>query len=78
MEKDFEALLASWKPVAYAMNELDRSIGLGDAYPFELSPRRPEQASFRAHGHPKFSRCCISGDTGLGLPNIFGNHARSF
>ena len=35
-EKDFEALLSSWAPVAYAMNELNRSMGLGDAYPFEL------------------------------------------
>lgn len=36
MEKDFEALLASWIPVAYTMNELNRSLGLSDAYPFEL------------------------------------------
>jgi hypothetical protein len=37
LEKDFEALLSSWAPVAYTMNELNRSMGLGDAYPFELS-----------------------------------------
>lgn len=37
MERDFEALLSSWAPVAYTMNELNRSMGLGDAYPFELS-----------------------------------------
>jgi hypothetical protein len=37
-ENDFEALLASWTPVAYTMNELNRSMGLGDAYPFDLSP----------------------------------------
>ena len=37
MEKDFEALLASWMPVAYTVNELNRSMGLSDAYPFELS-----------------------------------------
>jgi hypothetical protein len=37
MEKDFEALLASWSPVAYTINELNRSMGLSDAYPFELS-----------------------------------------
>jgi hypothetical protein len=35
-EKDFEALLSSWAPVSYAMNELNRSMGLGDAYPFAL------------------------------------------
>jgi hypothetical protein len=38
LEKDFEALLASWTPVVYTMNELNRSMGLGDAYPFDLSP----------------------------------------
>jgi hypothetical protein len=37
MEKDFEALLGSWIPVAYTMNELNRSMGLSDAYPFDLS-----------------------------------------
>lgn len=37
LEKDFEALLSSWAPVAYTMNELNRSMGLGDAYPFELT-----------------------------------------
>ena len=36
LESDFGALLASWKPVAGAINELNRSLGLGDAYPFEL------------------------------------------
>jgi hypothetical protein len=37
LERDFEALLSSWATVAYTMNELNRSMGLGDAYPFELS-----------------------------------------
>jgi hypothetical protein len=37
MEKDFDALLASWIPVASTMNELNRSLGLSDAYPFELT-----------------------------------------
>ena len=36
LESDFGALLASWKPVARSINELNRSLGLGDAYPFEL------------------------------------------
>jgi hypothetical protein len=38
LESDFGALLASWAPVAYMMNELNRSMGLGDAYPFDLTP----------------------------------------
>lgn len=37
-EADFDALLASWTPIAEGLNELNRSIGQGDAYPFELSP----------------------------------------
>lgn len=36
LESDFAALLSSWTPVSYAMNELNRSMGLGDAYPFNL------------------------------------------
>jgi hypothetical protein len=38
LESDFEALLSSWKPVARSINELNRSLGLGNAYPFELGP----------------------------------------
>ena len=37
LERDFEALLSSWNPVAYTMNELNRSMGLNDAYPFRLT-----------------------------------------
>ena len=37
LESDFNALLASWIPFAYSINELNRSLGLEDAYPFELS-----------------------------------------
>ena len=35
---DFDSLLMSWNSVAQTMNELNRSMGLGDAYPFRLSP----------------------------------------
>lgn len=38
LEIDFEALLASWQPVSRSINELNRSLGLSDAYPFELAP----------------------------------------
>jgi hypothetical protein len=37
LESDFNALLASWAPFSYSINELNRSLGLGAAYPFELS-----------------------------------------
>jgi hypothetical protein len=36
-EDDFEALLSSWRPLAYSINELNRALGHTDAYPFELS-----------------------------------------
>ena len=36
-EEDFEALLSTWQPVARSINELNRSLGQGDAYPFELT-----------------------------------------
>jgi hypothetical protein len=38
LESDFEALLTSWKPVSRSINELNRSLGLDSAYPFELGP----------------------------------------
>ena len=37
LEADFEALLASWAQVSLAINELNRSMGLNDAYPFHLT-----------------------------------------
>ena len=37
LEGDFDALLASWKPVAHSINELNRSLGLNDAYTFDLT-----------------------------------------
>ena len=37
LESDFGALLASWMPLAYSLNELNRSLGRDDAYPFQLS-----------------------------------------
>ena len=36
-ESDFNALLASWTPLSYSLNELNRSLGQNDAYPFHLS-----------------------------------------
>ena len=34
----FEALIESWFPLTYILNNLNRGLGLGDAYPFVLSP----------------------------------------
>lgn len=37
-ESDFEALLALWSPLSRGLNELNRSLGMNDAYPFDISP----------------------------------------
>ncbi|MCU0682817.1 MAG: putative zinc-binding peptidase [Polyangiaceae bacterium] len=34
----FDRLLADWYPVTYLLNNLNRGLGLADAYPFVLSP----------------------------------------
>ncbi|MFT4118863.1 putative zinc-binding metallopeptidase [Bradyrhizobium sp.] len=38
LESDFEALLALWTPLARGINEINRSLGMSDAYPFDISP----------------------------------------
>ncbi|WP_245475024.1 putative zinc-binding metallopeptidase [Bradyrhizobium sp. Leo121] len=38
LESDFGALLELWSPLALTINRLNRSLGLADAYPFEISP----------------------------------------
>lgn len=34
----FDTLMASWFPMTYMLNNLNRGLGLADAYPFVLSP----------------------------------------
>ena len=36
-EEPFERLIASWFPLTYILNNLNRSMGLQDGYPFVLS-----------------------------------------
>ncbi len=38
-EPSFERLIDTWLPVTFAVNSLNRSMGLADLYPFVLSPR---------------------------------------
>jgi hypothetical protein len=42
----FEELIADWGRLGVALNALNRSMGLGDAYPFVLSPRAVEKLRF--------------------------------
>ncbi|MET0791893.1 MAG: putative zinc-binding peptidase [Polyangiaceae bacterium] len=44
--ENFEALIAAWVPLTVALNSLNRSMGLQDAYPFVLGERVIEKLSF--------------------------------
>ncbi|MGH8627794.1 MAG: zinc-binding metallopeptidase family protein [Gammaproteobacteria bacterium] len=41
-----EAMIASWLPLTYAINSINRSMGHPDMYPFVLSPRALEKLRF--------------------------------
>jgi hypothetical protein len=43
---DFGDLMKAWVPLTLAVNDLNRSMGLGDAYPFVLSKIAIEKLSF--------------------------------
>lgn len=43
---DFQGLMARWQPLTYAMNSLNRSLGVPDAYPFSLSPAAVDKLHF--------------------------------
>jgi hypothetical protein len=43
---DFDALLENWFPLTYALNSLNRGMGLPDAYPFVLSSTAIEKLRF--------------------------------
>jgi hypothetical protein len=45
-EADFERLWAAWLPLTFAVNELNRSVGNDDLYPFVLSPTAVEKLRF--------------------------------
>ena len=42
----FGALIAEWLPLTYAMNAMNRSMGLNDLYPFILSPKVVQKLAF--------------------------------
>ena len=44
--RDFESLTSSWNAVTLALNSLNRSMGMTDAYPFVLSPKVLEKLRF--------------------------------
>lgn len=48
-QQDFDALLAAWLPLTYAVNSLNHSMGQPDLYPFVLAPRVQGKLRF-VHG----------------------------
>ena len=42
----FDNLMKRWFPLTYALNSLNRSLGLADAYPFTLAPRVIDKLRF--------------------------------
>ena len=46
--RTMEALIADWLPLTYALNQLNRSMGSDDLYPFVLAARGDGQARARA------------------------------
>jgi len=44
--RDFESLSAGWHVVTLALNNLNRSMGLKDGYPFVLSPLVQQKLRF--------------------------------
>ncbi len=56
----FEAMVADWRKLAPVMNDLNRSMGLGDAYPFALSPP--------VVGKLRFVHAFIAGIAGIASP----------
>ncbi len=45
-DRPFAALLGEWLPLTVALNQLNRSMGMRDAYPFALSERVVEKLAF--------------------------------
>ncbi len=44
--RDFETIIRYWLPLTFAMNSLNRSMGLGDIYPFVISSIVKEKMKF--------------------------------
>lgn len=42
----FDRMIASWFPVTYVLNNLNRGLGMSDGYPFVLSPAAIEKLRF--------------------------------
>ncbi len=48
-EKSFAPLVRAWVPLTFALNSLNRSMGLGDLYPFIITPAIIDKLAFIHH-----------------------------
>ena len=60
----FDRLIASWYPVTYLLNNLNRGLGIADAYPFVLSPPAVEKLRF-VHDTIALVACPLPADAGI-------------
>jgi hypothetical protein len=45
-DRPFAAVLDDWRPLAVCLNQLNRSMGLPDAYPFVITERIADKLAF--------------------------------
>ncbi len=60
----FDRLIASWYPMTYLLNSLNRGLGLADAYPFVLSSPAVEKLRF-VHDTIALVACPLPADAGI-------------
>jgi hypothetical protein len=45
-ERRFASILDAWRPLSVCLNQLNRSLGIRDAYPFAVADRVIEKLTF--------------------------------
>ena len=80
VERPFAAMLGDWLPLTVALNQLNRSMGMRDAYPFALTARVVDKLTFvhrvcldataRAHESSRTSPRGLHGDHRLAWSHL--------
>ena len=58
---DMTRIIDAWLPLTYAMNSINRSMGLQDFYPFVLAPAGDRQALLHPPAHARRRRHADAG-----------------
>ncbi|HEX5049040.1 MAG TPA: putative zinc-binding metallopeptidase, partial [Gammaproteobacteria bacterium] len=69
-ERAFADVLDDWRPLAVCLNQLNRSMGLPDAYPFVLTDRVADKLAF-------VHNICLEATLGAGPQPQLGDAARA-